>query len=145
MRKSLSESPSDAAEEEVTEHGCTRRDVLRGAGVATVAVGVGLSLASCAKPGIPVQAAEVPVGGGKILADANYLVTQPAAGQYKAFTKLCPHALCPVTSITGGEIVCQCHGSRFSISDGSVTKGPASKGLGDAKVSLEGKTLTVTA
>jgi Rieske Fe-S protein len=108
-------------------------------------VGAGLSLASCTKPGIAVLAAEVPVGGGKILADANYLVTQPVSGQYKAFTKLCPHALCPVSSITDGEILCHCHGSKFSIRDGSVIKGPASKGLGDAKVSLEGTTLTVTA
>jgi len=108
-------------------------------------LGAGLSLASCAKPGIPVPAAEVPVGGGKILTNANYLVTQPVAGQYKAFTKLCPHSLCPVSSIANGEIVCHCHGSTFSISDGSVIKGPAEKGLGDARVSLSGDTLTVTA
>lgn len=108
-------------------------------------MGTGIGLASCAKPGIPVPMADVPVGGGKILADASYLVTQPAAGQYKAFTKLCPHAMCPVSSITNSEIVCHCHGSTFSIADGSVIKGPAQEGLGNAKVSLQGDTLTVTA
>jgi len=149
MRPTPTEKLSDAATDSVKDHleghRCSRRDVLRGAGAATVAVGAGLSLASCAKPGIPVLAADVPVGGGKILADANYLVTQPAPGQYKAFTKLCPHSLCPVSSITKGEIVCPCHGSTFSINDGSVIKGPADKGLGDAKVALSGDTLTVTA
>lgn len=144
MKPTLSQSPANVTES-VAGHGCTRRDVLRGAGIATIAVGTGISLTSCAKPGIPVPVADVPVGGGKILADANYLVTQPVAGQYKAFTKLCPHAMCPVSSITNREIVCHCHKSTFSIEDGSVIKGPAQKGLGNAKVSLEGNTLTVTA
>ena len=128
-----------------TGRGCTRRNVLRGAALATLAVGAGLSLAACVKPGIAVRAADVPVGGGKILTEANYLVTQPAAGQYKAFVKTCPHALCPVSSITDNTIVCKCHNSTFSISDGSVIVGPAKKGLGDATVTVSGDTLTVTA
>jgi len=108
-------------------------------------VGAGLSLAACAKPGIAVQAADVPVGGGKILTEANYVVTQPVAGQYKAFVKTCPHAVCPVNSITDNKIVCQCHGSKFSITDGSVIAGPAKRGLGGATVTVSGHTLTVTA
>ena len=114
-------------------------------GLATLAVGAGFGLAACAKPGITVPAAEVPVGGGKILTDAGYLVTQPAAGQYKAFVKSCPHALAPMSSIMNGQIVCDRHGSRFSINDGSVITGPAESGLGRAKVTLSGDTLRVTA
>ena len=128
-----------------TRRACTRRNILRGAGLATLAVGAGLGLAACAKPGIAVRAADVAVGGGKILTEANYVVTQPAAGQYKAFVKTCPHALCPVSSITDSQIVCHCHNSRFSITDGSVIAGPAKKGLGDATVTVSGGTLTVTA
>jgi Rieske Fe-S protein len=158
MRQSLSESAaessaeSDSVDVEVaidvaTDKGteCTRRDVLRGAGLVTLAVGAELSLAACVKPGIAVKAADVPVGGGTILTEANYVVTQPAAGQYKAFVKTCPHALCPVSSITDSQIVCHCHGSKFSITDGSVITGPAKKGLGNAKVAVSGDTLTVTA
>ena len=143
----LSDSPLESTghDEGVMDHGCTRRDVLRGVGVATVAVGAGLSLTSCAQPGVSLPAADVPVGGGAIIVSANYLVTQPVKGQYKAFTKLCPHAQCPVTSINQGEILCRCHGSKFSIKDGSVIKGPATKGLTPAKVALSGDTLTVTA
>ena len=138
-------SPSRAGECRELDHECTRRDVLRTAGLATLAVGTGLSLAACGKPGIAVPVADVPVGGGKILSDVNYVVTQPTAGQYKAFTKSCPHALCPVSSISNGQIVCNCHGSKFSITDGSVTTGPAEKGLGKAKVAVSGDTLTVSA
>jgi nitrite reductase/ring-hydroxylating ferredoxin subunit len=152
MRQSLSENSSnsdstdcDSTDSGGTGAGCSRRNVLQGAGLATLAVGAGLSLAACTKPGIAVRAADVPVGGGKILTEAGYVVTQPAAGQYRAFVKTCPHAGCPVSSVADGKIVCKCHGSTFSISDGSVIAGPARKGLGDATVTVSGDALTVTA
>jgi nitrite reductase/ring-hydroxylating ferredoxin subunit len=138
-------NPGDAGEGWAKGHVCTRREVLRSAGLATLAAGTGLGLAACGKPGIAVPTADVPVGDGTILADANYVVTQPTAGRYKAFVKSCPHALAPVSSITNGQIVCERHGSRFSINDGSVITGPATRGLGKAKVTVSGDTLTVTA
>ena len=41
--------------------------------------------------GPSVAAAKVPVGGGVIRADADYVVTQPQEGTYKAFAKTCTH------------------------------------------------------
>lgn len=89
--------------------------------------------------------ADVPVGGGVILDDADYVITQPAKGDFKAFSKICTHQKCPVTGIEGGTINCQCHGSKFSIEDGSVESGPATKPLPEAEVTVSGDQVVVTA
>jgi Rieske Fe-S protein len=81
--------------------------------------------------------ADVPKGGGVIKGD--YVITQPAAGQFKAFSKICTHQGCDVNKIDGGVISCPCHGSQFSIEDGSVQGGPAPKPLPETKVKLNGK------
>ncbi len=95
--------------------------------------------------GPSVSTAEVPVGSGIIMPDAAYVVTQPEKGSYKAFSKICTHQGCAVTMITNKEIVCPCHGSHFSISDGSVVSGPAPKPLPEAKATVSGSTITVSA
>jgi Rieske Fe-S protein len=78
----------------------------------------------------------VPVGGGVILEDADYVVTQPSEGKYKAFSKICTHQGCPVASVENGVIHCNCHGSEYSISDGSVTNPPATKPLTESKTAV---------
>jgi Rieske Fe-S protein len=87
---------------------------------------------------------KVPVGGGIILDDADYVITQPRAGEFKAFGKICTHQKCPVTAIAGRTINCECHGSRFSIEDGSVQAGPATRPLPEAEVTVAGKQVVVT-
>ncbi len=86
--------------------------------------GSGSPSPSGGKP-VSVPAADVPVGGGTILADDLVVVTQPTEGEFKAFTAVCTHQKCPVTSIADGEIICPCHGSHYAIADGSVAAGPA--------------------
>jgi Rieske Fe-S protein len=85
------------------------------------------------------------VGGGVILDDADYVITQPARGEFKAFSKICTHQNCPVTEIADGSINCKCHGSRFSIEDGSVQNGPATRPLPEAEVTVAGNQVVVTA
>jgi Rieske Fe-S protein len=80
--------------------------------------------------------ADVPEGGGVIKGD--YVITQPAAGKYKAFSKVCTHAGCDVSKVDGGVIVCPCHGSTFSMEDGSPVSGPAKKPLPEKKVTVDG-------
>lgn len=63
---------------------------------------------------------DIPVGGGKIFKDEQVVVTQPEKDQFKAFTNICTHQQCPVASVSDGTINCNCHGSKFSIKDGSV-------------------------
>jgi len=87
---------------------------------------------------------DVPVGGGKILSKEKVVVTQPTEGEFKAFTALCTHQGCVVTSVGDGEIVCACHGSHFSIEDGAVISGPAPSPLTVMKVTGQDGQLTVS-
>ena len=82
------------------------------------------------------KVSDVKVGSGVITAD--YVVTQPVAGQFKAFSKTCPHAGCDVNKVDAGVISCPCHGSQFSVKDGSVITGPATQGLTGKAVKADG-------
>ncbi|MCZ0204820.1 Rieske (2Fe-2S) protein [Streptomyces achromogenes] len=84
------------------------------------------------------RTADIPEGGGKIFKDQGVVVTQPTAGTYKAFSAECTHQGCAVGSVAHGMIVCPCHGSEFSVADGSVKKGPAMKGLAPARITVSG-------
>jgi nitrite reductase/ring-hydroxylating ferredoxin subunit len=85
--------------------------------------------------------AEVPEGGGKIIGGKNIVITQPQAGTFKAFTAVCTHQGCIVNSVSGGTIDCPCHGSKFSIKDGSVVNGPAASPLAPIAIRVEGTSI----
>lgn len=89
-----------------------------------------------------VSTAEVPVGGGMILPDEQIVVTQPTEGAFKAFTAVCTHQACVVSSVSDGTINCGCHGSMYSVEDGSVTGGPAPAPLDEIAISVEGDQIT---
>ena len=99
---------------------------------------------STTSSGAVTTTSEVPVGGGVILAGEKVVVTQPTEGEFKAFTAVCPHQQCLVTSIKDEEIDCSCHGSKFSITDGSVIDGPADEPLAEMTVSVEGEDISVS-
>jgi Rieske Fe-S protein len=80
--------------------------------------------------------ADIPVGGGVIFPQAALVVTQPKAGTFKAFSAICTHQGCTVSSVEDGTINCPCHGSQFSIVDGSVVGGPAPKPLPAEKITV---------
>jgi Rieske Fe-S protein len=136
----------------------TRRTVLAGVS----AVGVVGSLAACgtasnsgggttgggggtsptAGGGGIAKATDIPVGGGKII--GSVVVTQPAAGTFKAFSSTCTHQGCQVNAISNGVIKCPCHGSQYSITDGSVKAGPAPAPLPSKTVTVKDGEITVT-
>ena len=70
------------------------------------------------------------------------MLTQPTEGDFKAFTAICTHAGCPVARVTT-EIECDCHGSRYSIEDGSVLGGPAPSPLAAADFTVTGDQIEV--
>ena len=94
--------------------------------------------------GDTIPTADIPEGGGKIFASEKIVVTQPAAGEFKAFTAVCTHQGCIVANVKDGTINCTCHGSKFSIEDGSVENGPATTALGEKTVTVTGDSLTVS-
>lgn len=144
-----------------------RRAILRGAAL----LGLGGALAACggggsdpaaaaqpAAPAAPAKPAklatagggtvlgatsEVPVGGGKIYKDELVVVTQPTKGNFKAFSATCTHTGCPVAEVSEGTINCFCHGSMYSISDGSVVKPPAPKPLPVKNIKVAGGKITL--
>lgn len=136
-----------------------RRGLLK---VAGVVLGAG-ALAACSSPPVPsdggsgaggsggsgagtagIPTSEIPVGGGKVFADSQTVVTQPTAGTFKAFDAICPHQGCTVGSVEGGQIICPCHQSHFDDKTGDVVSGPAPTGLTPKKVKVSGSTLTVS-
>ncbi len=137
--------------------GCpSRRQTLRAAGVVgAVVVGTG-SLAACgtdagsavgsatSAAAEAITAAEIPVGGGKVFESIQTVVTQPTAGEYKAFSSICTHQGCQVGGVADGVITCPCHGSTFDAATGQVVQGPATQPLPEKSVTLDGDGLTVT-
>ncbi|MFI2412785.1 Rieske (2Fe-2S) protein [Streptomyces sp. NPDC018947] len=82
--------------------------------------------------------ADIPEGGGKVFADRKVVVTQPAPGEFKAFSAVCTHQGCAVKSVADGLIHCPCHNSAFSIADGSVRGGPAREPLPAVPITVSG-------
>lgn len=125
----------------------TRRGVLAGAGLVGLAgavsacgsagpssssAGAGAAPAAASDSGSAGGAAgvlattsEIPVGGGKIFTAKTVVVTQPAPGDFRAFSAVCTHMGCIVSKIANGTIDCPCHGSQYSIKNGAVVAGPA--------------------
>jgi nitrite reductase/ring-hydroxylating ferredoxin subunit len=121
-----------------------RRDVLKAGAVTGALAAVGVSVSSCANETAitmsadSITAADIPVGGGVVVSEPPVVLTQPTAGEVKAFTSICPHQGCKVSEVTNNEIYCPCHGSKFSAIDGSVIQGPAVEGLAAAAVAVDG-------
>ena len=68
------------------------------------------------------KTSDVPVGGGKIFAAEKVVVTQPTAGDFRAFSAVCTHQGCIVATVKDNTITCTCHGSQYSATDGSVKR-----------------------
>lgn len=106
--------------------GCAGSD---GGGSSTPSVAAGDELATTG---------EVPVGGGVVLSDQKIVLTQPTAGEFKAFTAVCTHQGLTVTSVEDGKILCAHHGSSYSAENGDVEGGPAPSALAEVDIDVQG-------
>jgi Rieske Fe-S protein len=84
---------------------------------------------------------DIPVDGGKVLSAKQVVITQPAAGTFKAFTAVCTHQGCIVATVANGTIDCPCHGSKFSAANGSVVNGPATAPLAPVAITVQGTSI----
>ncbi|MFJ3817590.1 Rieske (2Fe-2S) protein [Streptomyces sp. NPDC090056] len=89
------------------------------------------------------RTSEIPVGGGAVFAEEKVVVTQPTAGEFKAFSAVCTHQGCLVNRVADGTIDCPCHGSKFRVADGSVVTGPATRPLPAERINVSGGTITL--
>ena len=84
---------------------------------------------------------QIPVGSGMIFTGPQVVVTQPAAGEFKAFSAVCTHMGCIVNQISNGTIDCPCHGSQYSITTGDVVAGPAPSPLPAKQITVSGNSV----
>jgi Rieske Fe-S protein len=89
-------------------------------------------------------ASQVPVGGGVVFKEQQVVVTQPSSGEFKAFTAICTHMGCTVSTVSGGTINCPCHGSQYSIATGAVVRGPAPLPLAAKPISVSDGEISLT-
>ena len=142
-------SPADAAVAHarcLPDHCASRRSVLIGAGVlgAAALAGCGSKSSAAAAPtsaaqassapaaGALAQLSDIPVGTAISASDGGkpIIISQPTAGQVKAFSAICTHMGCTVApSSSGKELDCPCHGSKYNVATGAVIGGPAPKPL----------------
>ena len=97
--------------------------------------------AASSGPVVLAKTSDIPVGGGKILTDRKIVITEPQSGTFKAFTAVCTHQGCIVDTVSGGTINCPCHGSKFSIANGSVVNGPAPSPLAPVSIEVQGTSI----
>ncbi|WP_330231717.1 Rieske (2Fe-2S) protein [Nocardia sp. NBC_00508] len=101
-----------------------------GALATTAATGCGTGQAND-RPAEPftVDITAIPVGGGTVFPDPATVATQPQPGQFRVLSAIC----LTVATVENDTIICPCHDSRFHISDGTVTHGPAQQPLTSAR------------
>jgi Rieske Fe-S protein len=154
MDRDVSREDSDMTEERPIGRPSRRTVLLGVGGVGTVAViaacgsapssgeGSGNGGTSTASKDLGATSA-IPVGGGKIFTDQLVVVTQPSAGAFKAFTAVCTHMGCTVNRVSNGLIMCPCHGTEYSITDGSVKQGPAPTPLPAKSITVANDQITL--
>ncbi|MER8047807.1 Rieske (2Fe-2S) protein [Streptomyces sp. NPDC094032] len=89
------------------------------------------------------RTSDIPVGGGTVFPHEKVVVTQPVAGEFKAFSAICTHQGCTVDKVADGTIDCPCHGSKFRVTDGSVAAGPAPRRLPEEPINVSAGTITL--
>jgi 3-phenylpropionate/trans-cinnamate dioxygenase ferredoxin reductase subunit len=95
------------------------------------------------------KAEEVAEGDAKAFSvGGQEIAVARAGGTLYGFSDICTHRACNLAmggEIEGTTITCECHGSMFDMSNGSVVQGPATEPLATFAVSEEGGDLRIQA
>ena len=83
----------------------------------------------------------IPVGSGTVFSGPKVVVTQPTAGEFKAFSAVCTHMGCIVSQVSNGTIDCPCHGSQYNMTTGAVVAGPAPSPLPAKQIKVSGDSI----
>lgn len=83
-------------------------------------------------------------GGFLLLAGQKVVVVNAGNGTFRAFTSVCTHQQCNVSSFNAStqRMRCPCHGSEFDL-NGNPVAGPAPSALTQFSVSRNGDVLTI--
>ncbi|HJP72690.1 MAG TPA: Rieske (2Fe-2S) protein [Pseudonocardiaceae bacterium] len=153
----------------MTQTQVSRRQLMRTAAAAGTVLAAGAGLAACSSdsssgqpsqpgqssqsgqsgqsgqsaPAVLAKTSDIPVGGGVIYKDQHVVVTQPTQGTFKGFSATCTHLGCTVSTVADGLIQCPCHGSKYSVIDGSVKAGPAPKPLPSENITVKDNQITL--
>jgi Rieske Fe-S protein len=73
------------------------------------------------------------------------LVVRNDATSVSAYSATCTHQQCTINGFTENVFQCPCHGSRFSPTNGSVLRGPATAPLRRFTASITNGVVTITA
>jgi Rieske Fe-S protein len=158
--------------DQLTETQVSRRQLMRTAAVAGTVLAAGVGLAACSTSGdgsspgagngsgsgagsgssdsssqsgaaVLAKTSDIPVGGGVVYPDQHVVITQPTQGTFKGFSSTCTHLGCTVNKVADGLIQCPCHGSKYSVADGSVKAGPAPKPLPSENITVKGNQISL--
>ena len=142
-----------------TDSLATRRGMLAGVGLVGLASAITACGASASSSSTPAASggagggssapagnalastSQIPVGSGMVFSGQQVVVTQPSAGEFKAFSAVCTHMGCIVNQVSNGTIDCPCHGSQYSIKTGDVVAGPAPKPLPAKQIKVSGDSI----
>lgn len=143
--------------------GCSRRDLLKGLGVA---IAGGMLLEACAQTGSSVPPANSSMCGANLCIDLNdsanaaltkvdgallvdssrdtIMVVRVSDATVIALSAICTHAGCSMDFVPASHLInCPCHGSQFD-EDGQVVRGPARRALKTYAATLANNIITIT-
>lgn len=80
----------------------------------------------------------LPIGGGVVLGERKIVVTRDSSDAIHAFSAVCTHQGCAITTVSDGTINCLCHGSKFDMNTGRPVAGPATSPLPPVAIQRRG-------
>jgi thiosulfate dehydrogenase (quinone) large subunit len=120
---------------------------------ATTAAPVATTAAPTSAPAVQgtviATTAEIAVGASKVFTVPNTrntaILVHVDDSTWKAYSNICTHQGCEVAyNASAKQLICPCHGARFDVSNGSVTRGPTSTPLAAFTVSVQGGNVVYT-